>query len=299
MNNKRNLQSIRYFYLSILAFNIIYSSIFHLNNNGFNIELLKDLSMKSVTFFDAHTLIFLVIVIVFEKNINIDEETNTQLNMRIKPLYLVNIFFITYILVSIFLLKDVNVILSSVVMEIIYIGIILLSKKILSLELTNRQLQWQKACGYVDEDCEESNFLWRFKIWCFPHVNVPFKNRWKGSSRSLYDLALMYGIIISKGSLFTLIPSILLLPDVLSWIEGFLGLQTSLTGICTGITEHHRKNSSVVYHKVYVTDYKNKREITFFVDGPLFIHENLNMTVVHGTFSKRVLYVEGLNLDIR
>ncbi|KOR25766.1 hypothetical protein ACFLKB_13805 [Clostridium sp. FAM 1755] len=299
MNNKRNLQSIRYFYLSILAFNIIYSSIFHLNNNGFNIEFLKNLPMQSVTFFDAHTLIFLVIVIVFEKKINIDEETNTQLNMRIKPLYLVNIFFIAYILVSIFLLKDVNVILSSVVMEIIYIGIILLSKKILSLELTNRQLQWQKACGYVDEDCEESNFLWRFKIWCFPHVNVPFKNRWKGLSRLLYDLALIYGIIISKSNLFLLIPLILLLPDLLSWIEGLLGLQTSLTGICTGITEHHGKNSSIVYHKIYVTDYKNKREITFFVDGPLFIHENLNMTVIHGTFSKRVLYVEGLNLDIR
>lgn len=51
-------------------------------------------------------------------------------------------------------------------------------------------------------------------------------------------------IKISKSNLFLLILLILLLPDVLSWIEGFLGLQTSLTGICTGITEHHRKNSS-------------------------------------------------------
>ncbi|AJD25767.1 hypothetical protein T257_3264 [Clostridium botulinum CDC_297] len=115
----------------------------------------------------------------------------------------------------------------------------------------------------------------------------------------LYDLALVYGIIISKGTLFSLLLLILLFSDVLSWLEGLLGLQTSLTGICTGITEHHSKNSHVIYHKVYVTDYKNKREITFLVDGPLFIHENSNITVVHGTFSKRVLYIEGLNLDIR
>ncbi len=184
-------------------------------------------------------------------------------------------------------------------MEIIYIGILILTKKIIALQLTDRQLQWQKTCGYIDEDCEKSSFLWRFKLWWSPHVNVPFKNRWKGPSRLLYDLALVYGIIISKGNLFSLILLILLLPDAISWLEGLLGLQTSLTGICTGITEHHSKNSHVLYHKVYVTDYKNKREITFYVDGPLFIHENSHMTVVHGTFSKRVLYVEGLNLDMR
>lgn len=49
--------------------------------------------------------------------------------MRIKPLYLVNMFFITYILVCIFLLKNLDVILSSFVMEIIYIGILILTKK--------------------------------------------------------------------------------------------------------------------------------------------------------------------------
>ncbi|EPS47586.1 hypothetical protein CFSAN002369_20768 [Clostridium botulinum CFSAN002369] len=115
----------------------------------------------------------------------------------------------------------------------------------------------------------------------------------------LYDLALVYGIFISKGNLFSLPLLILLFPDVLSWLEGLLGLQTSLTGMCTGITEHHNKNSHVIYHKVYVTDYKNKREITFLCRWTTFIHENSHMTVVHGTFSKRVLYVEGLNLDIR
>ncbi|ABS40838.1 hypothetical protein [Clostridium botulinum] len=299
MSNKRNLQSLRSFYICILIFNMVSNSIFHLNNNGFNIKLFKNFTIRSVILLDLNILLFLIIVIAFEKKINIDEEANTQLNTRIRPLYLVNIFFIAYILVCIFLLKDIDVILSSFIMEIIYIGIIILSKKIITLELTNRQLQWQKACGYIDEDCEESSFLWRFKLWWSPHVNVPFKNRWKGSSRLLYDLALVYGIIISKGNLFSLILLILLLPDVISWLEGLLGLQTSLTGICTGITEHHSKNSHVLYHKVYVTDYKNKREITFYVDGPLFIHENSHMTVVHGTFSKRVLYVEGLNLDIR
>lgn len=299
MSNKRNLQSIRSFYLCILIFNIVYSSIFHLNNKGFNIKLFGDLTMRSVVLFTLNSILFLCIVIAVEKKINIDEEIKTQVSMRIKPLYLVNMFFITYILVCIFLLKNLDLILSSFVMEIIYIGILILTKKIIALELTDRQLQWQKACGYIDESCEKSSFLWRFKIWYSPHINVPFKSRWKGLSRLLYDLALVYGIFISKGNLFSLPLLILLLPDVLSWLEGLLGLQTSLTGMCTGITEHHNKNSHIVYHKVYVTDYKNKREITFYVDGPLFIHENSNMTVVHGTFSKRVLYVEGLNLDIR
>ena len=285
MSNKRNLQSIRSFYLCILIFNIVYSSIFHLNNKGFNIKLFGDLTMRSVVLFTLNSILFLCVVIAVEKKINIDEEIKTQVSMRIKPLYLVNMFFITYILVCIFLLKNLDLILSSFVMEII--------------ELTDRQLQWQKACGYIDESCEKSSFLWRFKIWYSPHINVPFKNRWKGPSRLLYDLALVYGIFISKGNLFSFPLLILLFPDVLSWLEGLLGLQTSLTGMCTGITEHHNKNSHVIYYKVYVTDYKNKREITFYVDGPLFIHENSNMTVVHGTFSKRVLYVKGLNLDIR
>ncbi len=25
----------------------------------------------------------------------------------------------------------------------------------MTLELTDRQLQWQKACGYIDENCEK------------------------------------------------------------------------------------------------------------------------------------------------
>lgn len=130
----------------------------------------------------------------------------------------------------------------------------------MTLELTDRQLQWQKACGYIDENCEKSSFLWRFKIWYSPHINVPFKNRWKSPSRLLYDLALVYGIIISKGTLFSLLLLILLFPDVLSWIEGLLGLQTSLTGMCTGITEHHSKNSHVIYYKFMSQIIKTKEK---------------------------------------
>ncbi len=85
--------------------------------------------MRSVVLFTLNSILFLCVVIAVEKKININEEIKTQVSMRIRPLYLVNIFFITYILVCIFLLKNLDVILSSFVMEIIYIGILILTKK--------------------------------------------------------------------------------------------------------------------------------------------------------------------------
>ena len=49
-----------------------------------------------------------------------------------------------------------------------------------------------------------------------------------------------------------------------------------------------------------MTDFKNKREIKFVVfDDVSYIRENMVLTVVHGAFSKRVLYIEGLDVSIK
>ncbi|WP_308780868.1 hypothetical protein [uncultured Clostridium sp.] len=299
MNKKRNLERLRFFYICILLFNVIFHLMYHLNRYGFNINIFREFTMESTILLNSNILLSIIAVIIFHKENLIDEEVKTYVNNSIKPLYFINIFFITYILICFFLLKDTNVTISAIMMKMLYIAILMLTKKIRSINLNNRQLQWQKDCGYIDEDYIESNLLWRFKIWCSPHVNVPFKNRWTTSSRLLFDVFLVYCIIACYGDLMSLILSIFVLRDTLFLIEGLLGLQTSITGICTGITEQYNKHNTHKYYKIYVTDYENKRELTFLANEPVFINENSYMTVVHGMFSKRVLYVEGLFLDIR
>ncbi len=71
MSNKRNLQSLRSFYICILIFNMGSNSIFHLNNNGFNIELFKNFTIRSVILLDLNILLFLIIVIAFEKRLTL------------------------------------------------------------------------------------------------------------------------------------------------------------------------------------------------------------------------------------
>lgn len=299
MSEKRNLESIRIFYVWLLITNIVCNIVFYLNIKGINMEMFEVLKISAINSFSFMSLLFLSVVIISSKNLNANRDIQEKINNKIKPLYFINVFFITYILIACFVVKNRDIILSSIVMEIIFLGIFMLTKNILMLGLNSRQLQWKKAWESPKKESKESSILWRFKPWFTPHVNVPFKNRWKGPFRLLYDLALLYAIYITKVQLISFIFVVLLLPDLLSWLEGFLGLQTSLSGICTGITEHHGKSSSSIYHKVYITDYEREREITFFVDGPLFIDEGSNITVVHGIFSKRVLYVEGLRLNIR
>ena len=84
----------------------------------------------------------------------------------------------------------------------------------------------------------------------------------------------------------------------LFFIECLFGIETSLTGVCSGIATVETEYQFTRF-TVYATGFNNKREIKFFVKANyLSITEGEVITVVHGVFSKRVIYVKGHSLNI-
>lgn len=85
-----------------------------------------------------------------------------------------------------------------------------------------------------------------------------------------------------------------------------------MNGICTGVKEfeddRHRNNSGGgititvgdgrrYYWRVYITDFENKREITYRTYSCPLISEGDEVKAVHGIFSKSVISVNGIKVD--
>ena len=84
-------------------------------------------------------------------------------------------------------------------------------------------------------------FYWRFKIWFSPHEETRFIIRCRRIS-AYYAIYLI--------SLF--------------FIECLFGIETSLTGVCSGIATVETEYQFTRF-TVYATGFNNKREIKFFV----------------------------------
>ena len=297
MGEKRNLESIIYIYICIILINVIYNIFFNLKLYGIlNLESNFQLELKAIVEASHFISVSLIIMAFVCYNIEISAEEKSELNQKMKYMYLSHIFPLIYIVLTLAFVKDRDIIVSAMVIELLYIGATIITRKIKTLGLTDRQLKWKRAYGGMEDEIKESNFTWRYKVWLNPHVKVPFSKRWKGPIMFIYDIGVLYLIFTTSISFIY----IFLLPSLFFWIEGLIGVHTSLTGKCTAIFAKPSRRGGEFDFEIYVTDFKNKREIKFVVfDDVSYIRENMVLTVVHGAFSKRVLYIEGLDVSIK
>ena len=162
--SKRDLQMLRYFGVGMILSHPIFMTLNYLNTIGYHIA---SINISSLNKFTAFGLIATYLGVYFNK-LTIPSYIKEKINKKIKILYFFNILIIAYPFVFYKLFHIKSVFISFLIMEAHYIGIIFLTRVILSIRLQDYQLKWRKAMSGYEED-DESNFSWRLKLWFLPH----------------------------------------------------------------------------------------------------------------------------------
>ena len=305
MGEKRNLKNGRLMIIAILIANIIYSADMIFNILKGKVGVFERLGIYGDVILEmssACIIILLVICVTAPRSFN-SEERRKEANTKLIPFYLMNGAFLLYIPISYVSFHNMDLLKSSVLMCIYSIGVTYISRGIMTMKLSESQMNWKKQWDEdFSEDKVESKFYWRFKLWFSPHEETRFFIRCRRISTYAICLILLFCILYERVDNIVGIEYITIYPILISillfFIECLFGIETSLTGVCTGIIAGGTEFNYTRF-TVYVTDFNNKREIKFSVKANyLPITEGEVITVVHGVFSKRVIYVKGHNLDI-
>lgn len=179
MGEKRNLKNGRLMIIAILITNIIYSAdmIFNILNGrmgfferlGVYDDVILDMSSACI-------IILLVICVTAPRSFN-SEERRKEANTKLIPFYLMNGVFLLYIPISYVSFHNMDLLKSSVLMCIYSIGVTYISRGIMTMQLSEAQMNWKKQWDEgFSEDKVESKFYWRFKIWFSPHEETGFFN---------------------------------------------------------------------------------------------------------------------------
>lgn len=295
-SDKKNLEGIIFIGISTIAWCIAGNISYFFIRNGIYNSLVHLVDIESSIIMVSLPLIAMAIGTFANYKIEVTEEKLYEINKKMLRLKLLNIIFIGYIAFTLFVVRDGKVILSSIIMEITYIFICILKRKIYSLELNDIQMRWRKAYDFPGSEETQSSILWRMKICIYPHVYVPFKKRLKGI-RVFNWIFMLIWILSCKGNIIlSSFIIIVFLSDILYIIDIVLGLYTKTTGLCTAINSYERKG--VIYYTAYITDYENKREIKVKTRDICYISERDMVTVVYSSIGKKVIEVEGMRMDI-
>lgn len=298
MTEKHTMKSLRTLAVCIILVNILGNILFYLSFKGYSIPLFDGININTINQFTSFTLIALALGAIFNKSPKLSEEDNLKVRSKLKPLLLLNLFFIAYILITILVFKNISLFISSLIMEASYIAVIIYSKIIYSLLATDRKLKWQQAMSGSDSDMSDSSIFWRFKIWFYPLEKVPFNQRYFSKFSIVYGVIFIYFFsdLLFK-SILVWVFLIGIVKSLLALIEYIFGLYTSLTGICTGIDEFHNKGDH--YFRVYVTDFVHKREIVYETYDTPYINKNSKVKLIHGIFSKKVIISNNIRINYR
>ncbi len=297
MLDQRGLKSVRNFSVGVLIISILINILLAFKHFGYDIDIISGMTIK--IYIQIFSLIFVATAIgsALNRAKDLSQDAKDEMRFKMRLMQLGTAFFILYILFSALVIKDLYFIIAGFIMLGIYINVIFITEKIIVLGMNDHQMKWRAAVNGTSYDVEGSSILWRFKLWFMPIERVPFNKR----SLGLFNIVIMtifaYNIIESKiTGIFEIIFFIIVLREIFSLIEYILGLYTSLIGMCTGITEADESSdsgNSKQYWTVYVTDFKNKREITYRTYNYPFIYRGEEAKVVHGMFSKKVVLING------
>ncbi|GEM_PF-383372 len=314
MLDERGLKSLRGFAAVMLVAISVVTVTLAAKYLGYNIGFLEGVMIEDTTRFFSFTLIIVSLGGIFNTPRKLSDDKKVIVRQKIRPLMIGNVIFIAYVLFSVFVIKNIYFILSSLIMEGVYINLILISRGLYSYALSDRQRQWREAMNGTSYSIQESSVLWRYKLWFRPLQWVPFKRRYLRSYNILI-FVIGFGFILTQtmDDLFDLIIIFLYIKSAIAIFEYFLGIYTTITGVCTGVKifeedldRNNRSTGSIrisfrsrrrYYWKVYITDFKNKREIVYKTYKMPFISDGDEVKVVHGVFSKAVISVNGFKLD--
>lgn len=306
----RKLKSLRSFFSFLLACTAFVNILLTMEFLGYNFNLGHTLTIEDTTAFTAFTLFGACLGGILNMPRNLTEEEREKIKEKTKYMFLGDLLFIGYIVFVIFNTRNIYFIISGLIMEGTYINIRLITKALHRSSLTDRQKMWREAVYGTTYDVQESNILWRFKLWMTPHERIPFKERYFNPFNILFIFIFIVIYAQSQGpNLFFFIFLIIVVRNIFSIIEGIFGLYTSLTGQCTGIEEfedhdNHNRGGGITisfrksryYWKVYITDFENKREIVYKTYSCPIISEGDEVKVIHGIFSKEVIIVNGIKI---
>lgn len=312
MVDERGLKSLRRVAACMLIAMTVVNLILTLNYIGYEIAGLADMDIEEATFFFAFSTVGISIGSIFNRPKIMEEETIEIVKRKSRWTIIGFIIYGAYIVFTFVIVKNIYFITFSVVMMGMYINVVLLSRALYSYTLTDRQRLWREATKGASYELQESNLLWRFKVWIRPFERVAFRERNLGIGNIIICIFLFcFFADKSNRNLVSCIFLFIFLRSAFSILESILGLYTSMKGVCTGVKEfeadRHRNNGGGItitvghgrryYWRVYVTDFKNKREITYKTYKCPFITEGDEVKVVHGILSKSVILVNGIKVD--
>ena len=284
-SEKRGIESYMIFSILPIMINIATNAIYFMSDGSYE-------TIRAVDSFNKFTIFCVLICCLFnflERGRKISKDEKKELNKQMFVMKLLNIFFIGYIVFTIIIVKNINIIISALIIYVGYINLYMFKIKIKTVTiLSETQKNWRKT--YNTHSYEDSSFLWKIKPMILPHVSVSFTERIKH-----IDLIGLIFILPFLGDFrlvyipMMVIASIFIIPDILYFVDAIFGLYTETEGICTGIIMKIGSRGRRGYHEGYVTDFLNKREIKFRVYDYCNYNENDIIKIIHGGLSKKVI----------
>lgn len=285
-SKKRGIEDFMFMAILPIGINIATNSVYFISGGSYEILTVVD----ELNFFTIFGVLFSFIFNFFTEARKLSEEEEKELNKKMFGMKLLNIFFIGYIIFTIFIMKNGSIIASSLIMFAGYINLYMFKSKSIGVgSLSETQKNWKEF--YNQPSCDDVNIFWKIKPMIHPHVSVSFSER----ISNINWIALLF--IVPFFTNFTLkvmpmmlICSALLIWDILYFVDVILGLYTETEGTCTGVVMKEGSNSTRGrYYEVYVTDFSNKREIKFRVYGYCNYSQYDIVKLTHGGLSKKVI----------
>ena len=305
--DERSLKSLKNFCVGALLVVTVVTLILTMQYLGYDINLVEGVKIEETTQFFAFTLFAVSIGGICNMPRGLSQEAKDMLREKTRLLMMGNIIYIAYIIFAIVVMKNIYFIFSGVIMEGIYINVILVSRALHNYGLNDRQRQWREVMNGTSGSIKDTSILWRFKLWMRTIERIPFKERHLRAFNIVYCVFYLYIFLkYPVLNLFNIIFLIMYIRCCLAILEYILGLYTSMIGTCTGVKEfehspHHDHNHDggvtiniggtrrSRYWEVYITDFRNKREIVYKTYKQPYIYEGDEAKVIHGIFSKEVV----------
>lgn len=260
-------------------------------------------ALEFVRVFNIFTFISSVICfifILFNKGEKISQDEKKEISKRMKGFRLLSIVFIAYIGFSVFIVRNLNIIISSVIIFLGYINCYITKIKSSSIgKVSETQRNWRAAYNIPSYD--DISFLWRIKPMLLPHVSVSFGERIKNIDwyLTIFIMVFTYPFFIEfhlEFLPFLAVVVIFLGKNIVYILDVIFGIYTETEGICTGVVMKEKtKGGRRIYYEIYVTDFEKKREIKFKQYDYCCYSENDLLKLTHGGLSKKVIATKLVN----
>lgn len=291
MSGYRSLRDLRLVPIILIFLNLFAVVIFYLKKAGLDYSWLNLITETELINIGTFLLLFVGFLILTNIKVDATEDVSNFINNKLSYVNYLNIIYLVIVLI---IVRDKIVMIAAFNIEVYLLAIYLITRNM-----------YAERLKYVNREHEnvlkrqESSVWWRWKIWINPYEKVKFSKRL--SAIKIFDIFII--IIVAaifsngfSGGIIFLLPVIRSMAFILELI---FPAQTSICGVCTEIVEKNESKGSRVYYEIYITDYEKKREFILCVKNHPYIASGQKLTVVHGSISKRAIYVKEMNLDIR